>query len=99
MGRIEDWRREIRRHNHLILISLLLLIIAIFFDIIAGTYVTRVGGAVAADLILDNIPTVDLHALFVWGGIITVAVLFLYPLFFRVKELQTQGHLMGFLNE
>ena len=70
----------------LFLASLLFLIIAIFFDLIAGTYVTKVGGVAASDLVLDNIPTMDLDFVFTWGSIIIVVILFLYPLFFRVKE-------------
>jgi len=86
MGRIAEWKKEIGYHKHLIVASLLFLVIAIFFDVVAGTYVTKVGGVTAPDLILDNIPTIDLDFLFVWGGVLMVTVLFLYPLFFRVKE-------------
>jgi membrane-associated phospholipid phosphatase len=87
MGRIGDWKKEVWSHKYLIAVSLLFLLIAIVFDIIAGTYVTKIDGVVAPDLILDNTPTIDLDFLFVWGGIIIVLVIFGYPLFFEVKEL------------
>jgi hypothetical protein len=86
MGKLDDWKKEIWDHKHLIALSLVFLLIAIVFDIIAGTYVTKNGGVVASDLILDNIPAVNLNLLFVWGGIIIVAILFFYPIFFRVRE-------------
>jgi len=86
MSRLEDWKKEIWDHKHLIAISLLFLLITIVFDILAGRYVTKVGGVVASDLILDNILTMDLNFIFTWGSILIVAVLFLYPLFFKVKE-------------
>jgi len=87
MGRLNEWKKEIWNHKYLIAVSLIFLLIAVVFDIIAGTYVTKKGGVVASDLILDNIPTLDLDFLFLYGGIAILAVLFLYPLFFRVKEI------------
>jgi len=86
MGKLNDWKKEVWAHRRLIVVSLLFLLIALFFDIVAGAYVTKKGGVVASDLILDSIPTFDLDFLFVWGGVLIVAVLFLYPLLFRVKD-------------
>jgi hypothetical protein len=87
MGKINEWKKEILNHKILIIISILFLIIAIMLDYIAGMYVAKISGVAAPDLILNNIPTVDLDFIYLYGGVLIIALLFLYPLFFRVKKL------------
>jgi hypothetical protein len=83
----KEWVEEIRHNKRLIFLSLVFLILAIILDYVAGTYVTKISGVAAPDLILDNIPTVDLDFLYIYGAVFMVALLFLYPLFFKVKKL------------
>lgn len=87
MGRVAEWKKEIWKHKHLIFFSLIFLIIAIILDYFAGVYVTNTTGVVAPDIILDNIPTIDLDFIFIYGYMIVIAILFIHPLFFKVSEL------------
>ncbi len=82
------WRNEIYNHRHSIMLSLVFLVLAVFFDFLAGRYVMKVPSVVAPDLILDHIPTISfISPFFVYGYVIIIAVLLLYPLFFKVNEL------------
>ncbi|VVB81547.1 Uncharacterised protein [uncultured archaeon] len=87
MTRIEQWKKEIVTHKRAIAFSILFLIIAIILNFIASTYVSKIAGVSAPDLILDHIPTIDFDLIYIYGDILIVAVLFLYPLLFKVKEL------------
>jgi hypothetical protein len=84
---INLWAREVRRHKNLIAVSIIFLIIAVAFNYAAGSYVDRKNAVAVPDLILDNIPTVDLDFIFLWGAVLIVVVGVLYPLFFKVNEL------------
>jgi len=87
------WKDEIWAHKHLITASLILLIVATCLDYVCGNYVTKVGSALSADLILKFITPIDLNWIFVYLFLITVTILLVYPLFFRVKKLHlTIGH-------
>ncbi|MCX6706993.1 MAG: phosphatase PAP2-related protein, partial [Candidatus Woesearchaeota archaeon] len=48
---------------------------------------SKTPGVVAPDIILDHTPTFDLDIIFIYGFILIVALIFIYPLFFRIKEL------------
>lgn len=87
MGKIKEWKQEIWHHKHLILISIFFLIISIILDYYAGVYVSEVSGVAAPDLILDNTPTVDLDLIFIYGYLLIIGLIFIYPLFFRVRDL------------
>lgn len=81
------WCKEIWDNKFLIFLSLIFLTFAIILDYIGGTYVTKTQGIVAPDIILDNIPTFNLDFIFIYGAVFMVGLLFLYPLFFRIKKL------------
>ena len=83
----KEWTKEIWNNRYLILVSIIILIIAIILDYAAGTYVKKITGVVAPDIILDNIPTFDLDFIYIYGAIIVVGIFFAYPLFLKVKEL------------
>lgn len=85
--RIRSWRTEINDHKLLIIISLVFLIIAIILNHAANTYVEKKTPMPATDLILDNIPSINLSFIFVFGFILIIAIPLLYTLFFKVKEL------------
>ncbi len=82
----ENWKRELHEHKYLILISILILICAGIINISAGTYVDQANTSPVNDIILDNIPTINLEPLFSWGAILFFFVLLLYLLFFNVKR-------------
>jgi hypothetical protein len=86
MERVNQWKTEFTKHKKLILLSLLFLAIAVVFDYLAGIYVTKTSGVAAPDLLLDYIPTLDLDFIYIYGIIIVITILLLYPLFFKVRE-------------
>lgn len=86
MKRLQLWRKEFIEHKYEILVSFLFLIIAVILDYISGTYVTKAGDAIATDIILDRIPSIDLSYLFFYGYAVVIGVLLLYPLFFHIKK-------------
>jgi hypothetical protein len=75
-GKIEIWRG--------IVFAIWLLSLAIVMNYVVGNYSNIRKGTVVQDLILDNIPTLNLGGLFIWGIFLFIAVLILYPLFFNV---------------
>ena len=86
MNNLNEWRLEFSNHRNLILLSLLFLGIALVLNYIAGTYVDGTGTTVATDIILDHTIIINLSFLFIYGIGFVITVLFLYPLFFNVKE-------------
>ena len=87
MGKFKEWKDEILRHKYLILLSIIFLIIAVVLNSLAGNYADRKGTVAVPDLILDNIPTLDLDFLFVYGIIAILIIFLIYTLFFKTKEL------------
>ena len=87
MSRISEWKKELGRHKKLIFISLFFLAISIILDYFSGVYVMEVQGVVAPDLILDHLPTLDLDFIFIYGDVLLIALIFIYPLFFKVHQL------------
>ncbi|MFA5259145.1 MAG: phosphatase PAP2-related protein [Candidatus Pacearchaeota archaeon] len=86
MGIFESWKNEISKNKKVIFFSILFLILANFSYQIAGEYVDEVAGVQAQDIILDNIPTINLSFLYIYGGILMLGLLIFYPLFFNVKK-------------
>ena len=86
MNLFQSWKKEIYKNKKVIFFSILFLILANFLYQIAGDYVDETNAVQASDIILDNIPTVNLSFLFVYGSILIIAILVLYSLFFRVKK-------------
>jgi hypothetical protein len=87
MTRLKDWKKEILEHKKLILLSLIFLGIAIFLDYLAGEYIETAKVSTVSDLILDNIPVINLSWIFIYGYTLVIAVGFLYALFFKIKDL------------
>jgi len=87
MGKWEEWKREFRDHKNSISLAIIFLIVAIILTYFAGIYVDKVNKIAVPDLILNNIPTLDLDVIFIYGIIIIITVLLAYPLFFKIREL------------
>lgn len=81
------WKKEIKEHRNLILISILFLVIATIADYLSGVYTNRIPCSAVPDLILDNIPSINLSFLFIYYYAFLMILLIVYPLFFRIKEL------------
>jgi len=84
---MERWKKDISDNWKLIAIALFFLLAAGIFNFVAGSYVDKSASVQSTDIILDNIPAVDLSWLYGYGALIIVLVLLFYPLIFKPKEL------------
>lgn len=87
MGIFQSWKKEANKNKKVIFFSVLFIILANFTYQIAGDYVDELHAVQASDIILDNIPVVNLSFLYIYGSILIITLLILYPLLFRVKKL------------
>ena len=87
MTRFQKWRFDIKKNSFSICLALGFFLIAAFFTYLAGNYADNFQGAGISDLILDNIPALQLSLLFVVSIFFLMAVLIIYPLFFKVDYL------------
>ncbi|MDO8508599.1 MAG: phosphatase PAP2-related protein [Nanoarchaeota archaeon] len=81
------WKKEISDNKELIALSLFLLVLSVVINYNAGKYTTNVGTTVVPDFIIDNTKAIDLTWLFVYGWMVIVGMLFIYPLFFRTSKI------------
>jgi hypothetical protein len=82
-----DWKIELLEYKYFILLSLLLLSLSEILNFYASTYVDKIPAVAVQDLILDNIPTLNLDFIFVYSYILLLSLITLYTLFFKIKEL------------
>jgi len=82
---IGDWAHDVWACKRMLAIAAVFTFVGLAVDYYCGSYVTATPGAKVPDLILDKIPTIDLSFLFVYGYMVLLMVLFLYPAFFRVR--------------
>jgi hypothetical protein len=87
MSKFKEWRQEIFRNKKVIILSLIFLCVAITLYSAAGSYAQRKNTVKVPDMILDNIPTVDLDFIFIYGFTAIILIFFAYPLFFKVDKL------------
>lgn len=87
ISKVKSWGKEIYEHKNAILLSLCFLVLAVFLEYLSGNYVDKKSSAVVTDFFLDLLPPIDLSYLFVYGFLLVVLIMFLYPLFFRVHQL------------
>ena len=84
--KFKKWIRDIKTHQFAIFISIIMFSIASVLNIFAGRYATRIGSAVADDLILDIFPPINLNFIFIWGMILIIAVVIVYVFLFRINK-------------
>ncbi len=85
--KINEWYYELKQHKYKIILSLLLLGIATFISQRSANYADKVAAPYATpDLFLSLIPVMNLNFLFIYGYILVLAILCIYPLFFSVKK-------------
>jgi len=87
-----NWKQELSSHKYLILLSFGFLIIANIISFLASSYVDKISTAVVPDLILGNIPSLNLDFIFVYGIVAIVLVIFFYSVIFKANEL----HIIAF---
>ena len=84
--KLTDWKRDFKASRWLVLLSALIVITAHAIQTVASTYVDLVASSSVTDLILDNIPSLDLSFLFVyWWGVVTLIFIF-YPFVYRINR-------------
>ncbi len=81
-----QWKIELSDYKYYILLSVIILLFAEVMNYYASTYVDTIQGVAVQDLILDNIPTLNLDVVFVYSFVFLLALISFYSLFFRVKE-------------
>jgi membrane-associated phospholipid phosphatase len=81
-----SWREEFGEHKWLILLSVFFFIVAVILNQLASNYTDKKNTTPVSDMILDSIPSVDLSIFFIWGFLIVVLVLLLYPLLFNIRK-------------
>lgn len=83
----QEWKNELFEYKYVILLSLIAVAIAAFLDYYSGVYVSSANVADVPDLILDHIGPVDMSYFYVYGYLILVFALFLYPLILHIRTL------------
>jgi len=63
------------------------LIFALSVNVVASQYVDAREVLSVGDILLDNIPTYNLHWLNTWGAYIIMVVILIYPIFFKQDKL------------
>lgn len=92
-----DWKTEIHEYKYLILISIACLILSAIICIFTSSYVDRIQVVAVPDLILDNIPVINLNIIFSYSFVILLTLLTIYTVFFRVKEFHKAALLFSLL--
>jgi hypothetical protein len=83
---IRAWKQDILAHKGRILLAILFFAIAVVSLILSSRYVEQVTTIAVPDLFLDLLPVVDLSFIFVWGMVLTIAILILYPLLYQPRK-------------
>ena len=86
-SKFQLWKEEIVSHKQKLAISLIFFIVAVMFRFISGAYTERTGFASPKDIILDNIPVINLSIIYVWLFIAVLAIFFAYPLIYNPRKL------------
>jgi len=92
-----EWKVELSKYKYFILLSLIFLFLAERLNFYASSYVDRLPSIAVKDLILNNIPTLNLWIIFIYGPFLFFSLIILYTLFFRVKEFHKVAILFSLL--
>ena len=80
------WKKELYEYKYLIILSIILIIFSAGICFQASTYVDRINTVPVPDLILDNIPALNLGWLYAYGFLAVLTTLTIYTLIFRAKR-------------
>jgi hypothetical protein len=83
------WKHELSGHKYLILISLGFLILANIINFLASSYVDKISTTAVPDLILDQIPSLNLDFIFIYGLLAVILIIIFHVTIFHIKELHT----------
>ncbi len=90
------WIFSIKRNKKSILFSLIFLLIAVFVNWCAGTYVSRHNWSAVPDLILNNVGPYNLGFIFTWLFALVIVIFIVYPLIYKPDELSYVLNMLGF---
>ena len=87
MAILKDWKKEILAHKKQIFYAILFLAIALIINGIFSSYVYKKAIVKEVpDIVLDNIPVINLSFLYVWIYITVITIIILYPFIFKPKK-------------
>ncbi len=80
-----QWWELLKERSFLIsfLASWLFFALALYVNFQSVIYTENVKAVSVGDIILDNIPTIDLLFMYTWGIFLVVAITIIYPVFFK----------------
>jgi hypothetical protein len=82
-----NWIKALKKYKFEIIFSLIFAAVAISIDLITGSYADKHGSVILNDPLLKIIPAYSfLGPFYIYGIIFAIALLLLYPLFYRVKD-------------
>lgn len=82
-----EFKESLKKNWKYILISICFLIISMVLLNFAGNYADKKGVYSVGDLILDNLPSLNLYFLFVYGALAVIIFFFAYSIFFKTEKL------------
>jgi len=92
-----EWKIELSEYKYIIFLSLVFLVSAELVGFYASRYVDKITVVSVPDIILDNIPTMNLEVLFIYIPILIFLLIITYTTFFRAKEIHKVAILFGLL--
>lgn len=84
--KFNQWIKDLLNYKYYIILSIILFAISITLNIFAGNYTDKVSSAVSDDIILNNIPVINLNFFYTWGIFIVFSILLIYILFFKTNK-------------
>ena len=69
-----SWKKEIIKHKKDLFLSSVFLFFSLVVFTLSNQYVDEINAVPVPDLILDNIPTIDLSYVYIWGIIVVVTI-------------------------
>lgn len=92
-----NWKNEFNNNRKLIILSVLMLIATEAMQLIASAYVDKVASNPVTDIVLDNLPVVDLSGIFVYGWIVVTVVFLFYPFLYKIGQFHIYFSQFSFL--
>lgn len=85
--KFNHWKTEILSRKYLLAFSIGIFVIALVGNYLSGVYVMENGSAVTSDLILSQFSPINLGIIYSYFFLIVAALMIIYPLFFKPREL------------
>jgi hypothetical protein len=93
----KKWKIELSEYKYLIILSMIFLVFSELTGFYASRYVDKISVVSVPDIILDNIPTLNLEILFMYVPVLLFLLVLAYTVLFRVKEIHKVAILFSLL--